>query len=54
MSVSQIEAVMKVKAADWVPILIDQYRHIPMKDVSALVLNPQTNLDSGSVRLRTT
>ena len=53
MSVSQIEAVMKVKAADWVPILIDQYRHIPVKDVSALVLHAQINLDSGSVPLRT-
>ena len=47
MSVSQIESVMKVKAADWVPILIDQYRHIPMKDVSAQVLKTQINLDSG-------
>jgi molybdenum cofactor biosynthesis enzyme len=54
MSVSQIEAVMKVRAAGWVPILIDQYRHIPMKDVSASVLNTKINLDSGSVRLRTT
>jgi hypothetical protein len=33
MSVSQIEAVMKVKAAVWVPILIDQYRHVHIVEI---------------------
>jgi hypothetical protein len=49
MSVSQIEAVMKVKSAVWVPILIDQYRHVHIVEImSWLIINFQ--LGCGLVR----
>ena len=52
MSVSQLESVMKVKAADWVQVVLDQYRHIPIKDVPAMVLLGQINSDSGCGLIR--
>lgn len=37
MSTSQLEGVFKVKAADWVPIVLDQYKHIPFEETSESV-----------------
>ena len=52
MSTSQLEGVFKVKAADWLPIVLDQFKHIPIKETSASVYLSQVNADSGAGLIR--
>lgn len=51
-SVAQIEQCMKVRASDWVKELIENYSHIPIKDVSSESLQRQVEKDSGVQMVR--
>ena len=51
-SVPQIEQSLKVRAADWVKEIYDNYRYIPIKDATPEVLSTLVDKDTGVQMLR--
>ena len=51
-SVPQIEQSLKVRAADWVKEIYDNYRYIPIKDATPEVLTTLVDKDTGVQMLR--
>lgn len=51
-SISQIEQSIKVRAADWVQEIYDNYRYIPIKDATPESLSALVDKDTGVQMLR--
>ena len=51
-SIPQTEQSIKARAADWVDVLFDHYKHIPIKDATAQIIMARVDKDTGVQMLR--